>query len=113
MPGKTYIILTTQFEALHSWPDCDIEDMKFLKNTHRHVFHVVMKWQVHHDDRDKEFISYKRSVTKWIRENWEGKDLGSKSCEMLAKNLAYSTNADYVKVMEDNENGAEWIRSNP
>jgi hypothetical protein len=42
MPGKTYIILTTQFEALHSWPDCDIEDMKFLKNTHRHVFTFSM-----------------------------------------------------------------------
>jgi len=109
MDNKIYarIIINFQFEALHSWPGCSLLDVSFLKNAHRHVFHVEMKKLVMHDDRDIEFIHFKREVLRWVRENWEEKDLESKSCEMIATHLLLLFECDYVKVMEDGENGAE------
>jgi len=41
-----YIIIKTQFEALHCWPDCPYEDVEFLKNSHRHIFYVTVKFKI-------------------------------------------------------------------
>lgn len=104
----TRIIINFQFEATHSWPNCNIPEVSFLKSPHRHMFHVEMKRPVRHNDRDVEFIKFKRDVLKYVRENWEGKDLGHRSCENLACFLASQFGCTYVKVMEDGENGAEY-----
>jgi hypothetical protein len=104
------IIITFTFEAVHSWHQCNIPEVSFLSKPHRHIFHVEMKKRVHHDDRDIEFILFKREVMSWVKLYWEGKNLGSKSCEMMAITLLDRFDCEYVKVMEDGENGAEvWI----
>jgi len=51
----TNIIINLEFEATHCWPECPIEEVAFLRSPHRHVFHVQMKRDVAHDDRDVEF----------------------------------------------------------
>ena len=101
-----YIVVKTQFEALHCWPECPIEEVSFLKNLHRHIFYVVMKWKVWHTDRQKEFIVTKRAVDTAIQK-WD-KDLGRASCEDIADRL-HDTFLDctFVSVFEDNENGVE------
>lgn len=107
---KTRIVVTTRFEALHYWPDCPFEDVKFLRNPHRHVFHVIMKFPVNHNDRDREFILAKRGLEEWINQYWNKQDLGSKSCEDLCTELLIRfPDAVFVSVFEDNENGAEII----
>lgn len=106
---KTFVVIKTQFEALHCWPDCDINGVMFLQNTHRHIFHVVMKFLVSHSNRDIEFIHQKRLVEDYIRQHWDRKDLGKTSCEDLAINLFVKFNANFVSVFEDNENGAEAV----
>ena len=109
MTSKTYIIINTQFPARHCWPDCPIPEQMHLKNPHRHVFHVKMKWRVYDDDREIEFIEMKRTVDEFINEAYWDKFLGSTSCEMLCKTLADQFDACYVRVMEDAENGAEYF----
>ena len=104
---NTRIIINFQFEALHSWPECNLPGLEYLRTPHRHVFHVEMKKEVNHDDRDIEFINFKSAVLRWVRENWEGKYLEGKSCEMMARHLLKLFDCSYVKVMEDGENGAE------
>ena len=104
---KIYIVINTSFEAIHHWPECPFESVAFLRQKHRHVFYVTMKWLVGHQDRDKEFIIMKQKVNLFINKNWEKQDLGRKSCEMIATDLLTQFNAQFVSVFEDNENGAE------
>ena len=106
---KIFIVIRTNFEALHCWPECPYPGVSYLVSQHRHVFYVEMKWLVD-VDREKEFILLKTEVNGWLRENWERKNLGSKSCEMLGVELMERFNADYVSVFEDNENGAEVLK---
>lgn len=69
-----------------------------------------MKKKVYHDDRDVEFIDFKNKVDKFLNETYHNKNIGSTSCEMLAKWLADKFDCFYVRIMEDNENGAEYFK---
>lgn len=103
-----YIVIKTEFEAIHCWPDCPFDDVDFLRYPHRHVFHVTVKWKVQHDDRDKEFIMMKRQVEQYLK--ILGNNIGSLSCEQLADKIHWVfPDSTFVSVFEDNENGAEVI----
>ena len=108
--GVLKIVIKTQFTAIHQWSDCPHKEVSFLRNPHRHIFHVTMKWKVTHNDRDKEFIVMKNRVNTFIRNNWDRNFLGNMSCEMMAETLSATFNADFVSVFEDNENGAEYVK---
>jgi hypothetical protein len=101
------ITIRTSFTATHNWPECPFPEVAFLRNEHRHTFQVEMKWPVQHDDRDKEFIMTRREVDQYIRENFSNKNMGRKSCEMIAQELMLRFRACFVSVFEDGENGAE------
>ena len=104
---KENIIISTSFPAVHCWPACDIEEVSFLKNPHRHIFRVTLKVPVNHGDREIEFLHLKEQVNEFIRRHLAGKDLGNMSCENLCDVFAHETEAVYCSVMEDGENGAE------
>lgn len=105
---RIQVVVTTTFEAIHSWPDCPYEDVAFLRSPHRHIFHVVMKWKVDHVHRHIEFIRQKRLVESFIKQTWDGRDLGGTSCEALAVRLHKAfPNCCFVSILEDGENGAE------
>lgn len=105
------IIVNTKFSAIHSWPDCDIAEVDYLKNPHRHLFHVTMKAHVNHDNRHIEFIQLKNKINQFLRNTWEEKNLGRMSCEMMTTKLYQEFPiCFYVRVMEDGENGAELIK---
>ncbi len=105
------IIIQTRFGALHCWPDAP-EEVFFLRQLHRHEFHVRLEIQVNHEDRELEFIMVKRALEREIQ-NW-GYQLGSTSCEQMAERLIKWVQSTYGKtrfvscqVMEDGENGAQ------
>ena len=108
---KTNIIVNTSFNAIHHWPGCDIEGVEYLRNKHRHTFHVKVKAKVNHDDRDIEFIDFKKLLDAFLNSNYNGKDIGAKSCEMICKEIEsrFKGILNYVRIMEDDENGAELI----
>jgi hypothetical protein len=118
---KTNIIVNLQVEALHNWPDARniFPEVGFLSYPHRHIFHIQCKKQVNHDDRDIEIILFKRSILEYLTEKYDNHnvesyhyhslDFGSRSCEMLAKELVIKFQLDYCQVLEDGENGAEVI----
>ncbi len=118
--SSTNIWVTFQKEGLHKYPAAlddpnlatgDEQDVSFLGYIHRHIFHFKVEIEVFHDDRDIEFIQFKR----WM-ERLYGEDavlnLNHKSCEMIADDLAEQINARYpdrdmtITVSEDGENGA-------
>ena len=104
---KTFILIKTTFEAIHCWPTCPFTEVLYLQSPHRHIFHVTVKWEVLHNDRDKEFIMMKHEVENHITQRYHRKDIGSLSCEQIAQSLLLTFNAVYVSVFEDDENGAE------
>ena len=46
--GKIFVVVKTEFEGFHSWEDAP-DEVSFLRNLHRHIFHVTAKWKVNHD----------------------------------------------------------------
>jgi hypothetical protein len=113
-PLSRYIWVTFQKEGIHRYPqagsDLRLEDVQFLAFPHRHIFHFRVEIQVEHNDRDIEFIQFKRWCESLFSDGTL--ELDYQSCEMLAENLMRVINNRYpgreleVSVAEDNENGA-------
>lgn len=113
---KQSIIVKTQLEALHQWGNIPSEHQShYLKNSHRHLFQIEMRFNVSHLDRDIEFIAFKQKVDQFlqnyfIRDAQSGLiNLQSYSCEMLSNLLIqqYKPNGCYwVQVLEDGEMGS-------
>ena len=113
------IWVTFQREGIHKYPGADTDpklatgdwdDVSFLGYPHRHIFHFRVWIEVFHNDRDIEFIQFKR----WMERLYDGiLALDYKSCEMIADDLAELIQAKYpgrwlkISVAEDNENGCE------
>ena len=106
------IWVTFQREGIHCYPaaatDPNLEDVSFLAHPHRHMFHFKISIDVFHDDRELEFIQFKR----WCESLYSGVlELNYKSCEMIADDLyiqiaeRYPDRAVWIEVAEDGENG--------
>ena len=111
---KTNIIVKLEIEGLHNWPDAEsvFPEVGFLASMHRHKWFITAKKEVFHDDRDVEFIMFKRDILEYLEHeyyNFESRthEFGAKSCEMLAKEILKEFKCNYVSVFEDNEIGAE------
>ena len=65
------------------------DDVSFLGHPHRHIFHFRVRIEVFHDDRDIEFIQFKRWLERLYGDSAEGQVLvlDHKSCEMIADEL--------------------------
>jgi hypothetical protein len=77
----------------------------FLRERHRHVFHVRGELEVTHTDREVEFILLKRELERVIA-SINGETTLEWSCEHWALYLLGALQLDRVEVSEDGENGA-------
>lgn len=105
IPVCTSIKVKAEFRAQHRWADCPFEEVAFLREWHRHVFHVEIDLWVTHGDRDEEFFMVQHRLRTCVGQ-WEGKQV-EKSCEMFAEAVLiyFSTyNVRSVTVSEDGEN---------
>ena len=98
------IFVTTRFEGFHRWPSAP-DEVAFLRERHRHIFHVRAERVVSHDDRDVEFILFKREIECGIREANTDETLDW-SCERWASYLLERFELSKCEVSEDGENGA-------
>jgi hypothetical protein len=118
--AQRQIWVSFQKEGIHCYPAAatdptlatgDEYDVSFLGTPHRHIFHFRVSIDVFHNDRDIEFIQFKR----WLISLYNGQnsvlELNYKSCEMIADDLYSQIAARYPKrtviidVSEDGENG--------
>jgi hypothetical protein len=117
--AKRMIWVTFQREGIHKYPGADTDpklatgdeyDVSFLGYPHRHIFHFKVAIQVTHNDRDIEFIQFKR----WLENSFKSgvMQLDHKSCEMICDDLYEYIASRYperdieITVSEDGENGA-------
>jgi hypothetical protein len=113
-----------QKEGIHCYPAASTDpmlatsneyDVSFLGYPHRHIFHFTVWIQVFNDDRDIEFIQFKRWLESLYRD--DTLNLNHKSCEMIANDLyimiaeRYPKRNVWIGVSEDDENGC-FIRYN-
>lgn len=107
---KSQIWVTTQVVGYHAWPLAP-NDVKFLRDQHRHVFHIKVGMNVS-ESRQLEFFQEKRRLHTYmdaifLPRSDEEIRFGSKSCEEIASEiLDFDSNYDWVEVSEDGENGA-------
>lgn len=103
------IFVTFQKEGIHRYPNAPV-GVEFLAHPHRHIFHFRVDIDVFHNDRDIEFILFKRELEALYSAATLQMDY--KSCEMLAEDLIDYISKKYpgrkmsVQVSEDGENGA-------
>lgn len=106
--------VTFQREGIHSYPDAP-GAVAFLRNEHRHIFHFRAELEVFHNERDVEFIMFKREleeVYRFISGPTGILRMDHMSCEALAENLESHILTKYpkrrysVSVSEDGENGS-------
>ena len=113
------IFVRFQKEGIHCYPAAatdpalatgDEYDVSFLATPHRHIFHFEVTIEVFHNDRDIEFIQFKR----WLENQYSQGILALdyKSCEMISDDLydviatRYPDRNIKITVSEDDENGA-------
>ena len=122
--AQRQIWVTFRKEGIHCYPAAATDpklntageyDVSFLANPHRHIFHFRVSIDVFHNDRDIEFIQFKR----WLENLYSNNGIVSnpvleldwKSCEMIADDLylqiadRYPGRAVVIEVSEDGENG--------
>jgi hypothetical protein len=116
------IFVRFQKEGIHKYPAAatdpalatgDEYDVSFLATPHRHIFHFDVAIEVFHNDRDIEFIQFKR----WLENQYSQGilKLDYKSCEMISDDLyeviatRYPDRSIAIQVSEDNENGAHIV----
>jgi hypothetical protein len=110
-------------EGIHKYPaaleDPKLADVSFLGFPHRHIFHFRVSISVFHNDRDIEFIQFKRWLEGLYNDQNGVLELDYKSCEMIADDLYVQINSRYpgrhviISVSEDDENGCEIIYRDP
>jgi len=119
-PNKM-IWVTFRKEGIHKYPAAatdpnlatgDEYDVSFLATPHRHIFHFRVWLSVTHNDRDVEFIQFKRWLEKLYSSNQGVLSLDYKSCEMMSDDLYDTISQKYpgrevwIEVSEDGENGS-------
>ncbi len=125
-----WAVVRFQFEGIHRYPSAP-EDVSFLCNPHRHMFHITVHLQQFHEERDVEYLLFKRWLEDTIPSNLATEafggpgagtcpvELGAMSCETIAARTAHYVNVMFnstdgeerhrrikVEVSEDGENGA-------
>ena len=117
---NSQIWVTFQKEGIHKYPAAlndpklatgDWDDVSFLGYPHRHIFHFRVDIDVFHDDREIEFIQFKRWMERLYADGTI--QLDYKSCEMMAEELAEHIHKRFpnrnfsISISEDGENGAK------
>jgi hypothetical protein len=119
-PNKM-IWVTFRKEGIHKYPAAltdpnlatgDEYDVSFLGYPHRHIFHFRVWLSVTHNDRDVEFIQFKRWLEQLYSSTQNILSLDHKSCEMMSDELydmisqKYPGREIWIEVSEDGENGS-------
>ena len=117
--AKQFVYVSIQKEGYHCFPEAasdpkyatgEWDDVSHLAVRHMHYFFFKVWVEVHHSNRDIEFIQLRR----WIERLYSEKqlELNNSSCEMIAESLIEVLRKEYpsseirVDVSEDNINGA-------
>ena len=111
--GSKMIWVTFRKEGIHKYPAAlddpklatgDEYDVSFLGHPHRHIFHFKVAIEVFHDDRDIEFIQFKR---------WMENMYADGTMKYVAIKKRYPSMKIKIDVSENGENGSHAVYEVP
>jgi hypothetical protein len=116
MNSTIFVGIKTSFTGFHRWKSAP-EEVKFLRDFHRHVFYVVVEMEVQGFDRSIEYFIAQKAIENYISHYYLDRYFDS-SCETLASeigNFCMDTWKDEIKsctviVSEDDENYGKVIK---
>lgn len=105
------VVARTTVEGIHRWFKCPIEEVSYLRDYHRHVFHIHAKAYVNHTDRDIEFIKLSHDIKQYLTDKYYSEKykclfFDDSSCEMIADELVKKFELYECEVNEDGEGGS-------
>lgn len=108
---SSVVFCSLAVDGIHRWEDCPIEEVKFLRDDHRHMFFVRAYAPVEHQNRFIEFIELKHKILDYLKARyWDEQKrshyFGKMSCEMIAEELIKQFDLCQCECSEDLENGA-------
>lgn len=119
LQAKKFVYASIVKEGYHCFPEAatdpryatgDEYDVSHLANKHMHYFYIKVWIEVKHNNRNIEFIQFRRWLDSLYTNNTL--QLNNKSCEMIAEDLfgviaeKYPNLEVRIDVSEDNINGA-------
>lgn len=105
---KKEIIVRFTIPGTHQWVNA-FPQVSFLRNIHRHIFHVAAYFEVHDNDREIEFIYKEREIKAFLLQKYGDNgecNFGTLSCEDIAMEILVQFHANRVEVNEDGQGGA-------
>lgn len=109
MAVKKIVYCRTRFVGFHRWPNAP-DSVGYLRDLHRHEFHVEVGVRVQGDDRDVEFITLKQTVDGCIAQQqqyWPAEFSCEMMCNAIYDRLKNMYIIAYIDISEDGENGAQ------
>lgn len=103
--------VVVKVEGLHRWSNCDIDEVKYLKGLHRHIFHIIAKKEVSHNNREIEIIQFAHQIEQFLKVEFFSTVhqccyFNHYSCEDIAEILFNEFDLFECEVNEDGEHGA-------
>lgn len=105
---KNMLWITCQRSLFHKYP-FPPQEVEYLGNLHRHLFHFKVGIEIFHNERDVEFIMFKQFVEEKavsaipLKSTWSCESMADVVYEIIAN--YYPNRAIFVEVSEDGENG--------
>lgn len=112
---KKSVFIRFQLPGVHRWPRAP-ENVRYLRNEHRHLFYFECEAVVEKPDREIEFIQLQTQVMNLVaNEFWDVglslADFKTMSCEQIGQWVLDKVPVlSGVSVFEDDENGAVIVR---
>ena len=107
------VVTKNYIEGLHYWREAP-PNLDYLRNKHRHIFHIICSWEVFDDNRQMEIIETQNMIDNYFKKYYNNKynmcDFENMSCEQMCNELLeqYSNKGlKQVTVLEDGYGGAE------
>lgn len=109
---KIFVKTYNEIKGFHYWENAPAP-VEFLKNRHRHIFHIITEFEVDGTDREIEILMQERKIENYLFNKY-GKaghcEFDGRSCEMIAKEILESFGAVKCEVNEDGKGGAVVVR---
>lgn len=105
---STFAVVRFTQSGFHHWQNAP-DERAYLAQSHRHLFHLEVKVEVKHMDREIEY----HDLLDYCHTLFPGGDMGGKSCEHMAAGIVEAITRRWerrrvmVSVFEDGEVGAE------
>lgn len=104
------VVVRARWVGFHQWSSAP-EQLAYLRDLHRHEFHVELSLRVNSEHREVETHTLKRQLLSFLDSTYPAGVVGEASCETMCLSICnHFGGVVRVSILEDGESGAEVTR---